>query len=66
MHESFVNLQLLDNELAIPKFHLKVDEDFEFHVAVFNWKLPLNNFRYKAFGKSLKFYKLAKIICDVQ
>ena len=66
MHESFINLQLFDKEFAKPRFHLKVDEDFEFHIAVFNWKLPLNNFLYNAFGKSLKYHKLAQVICDVE
>eukprot|EP00112_Aurelia_sp_Birch-Aquarium-sp1_P015696 Seg3501.1 transcript_id=Seg3501.1/GoldUCD/mRNA.D3Y31 product="hypothetical protein" protein_id=Seg3501.1/GoldUCD/D3Y31 len=65
-HESFVNLQLFDKELAVPKFHLKIDEDFELHIAVFNWKLPLNNFLYNTFRKSLKYSKLAEVICDVE
>ena len=59
-------MQLFDEEFAIPRFHLKVDEDFEFHIAVLNWKLPLNNFLHNAFEKSLKYHKLAQVICDVE
>eukprot|EP00794_Sanderia_malayensis_P010386 gene10386-11467_t len=64
--DSFVLVQFFDKEYAIPKYVIRINRDFQFDVAVFNWKLPTDCFVYKEFNKSVHYHKVAAVICKIE
>ena len=60
--ETEIVLKSYDPKFDLPKYVVAIETDLTFHVAVYNWKLPVDHVIYTNNKQSMRFVKVTQLL----